>query len=97
MSTLTLMGIEVEEEVRTQSGYSLDVVVRDVNGKSIGLEIDGPHHFVNRKPTGGTILKHRQVAAIDGMPFISVPYWEWNDLGQSTFDKQQYLRDKLKL
>ena len=97
MSTLTLMGIEVEEEVRTQSGYSLDAVVRDVNGKSIGLEIDGPHHFVNRKPTGGTILKHRQVAAIDGMPFISVPYWEWNDLGQSTFDKQQYLRDKLKL
>ena len=97
MSTLTLMGIEVEEEVRTQSGYSLDAVVRDVNGKSIGLEVDGPHHFVNKKPTGSTILKHRQVAAIDGMPFISVPYWEWNDLGQSTFDKQQYLRDKLKL
>ena len=67
------------------------------NGKSIGLDVDGPHHFVNRKPTGGTILKHRQVAAIDGMPFISVPYWEWNDLGQSTFDKQQYLREKLKL
>jgi len=97
MSTLTLMGIEVDEEVRTQSGYTLDAVVRGVNGTSIGLEVDGPHHFVNRNPTGSTIIKHRQVAAIDGMPFISIPYWEWNDLGQSSFDKQQYLRDKLNL
>lgn len=97
MSTLTLMGIEVDEEVRTQSGYSLDAVVCGVNGASIGLEVDGPHHFVDRKPTGSTILKHRQVAAIDGMPCISVPYWEWNDLGQSSVDKQQYLRDKLSL
>ncbi|KAL3763338.1 hypothetical protein ACHAW5_011005 [Stephanodiscus triporus] len=95
MSELGLMGILLEEEVRTQSGYSLDAVVH-VNGESIGLEVDGPYHFVGKRPTGSTILKHRQVAAIDGIQVVSIPYWEWNDLDQSV-DKQQYLRVKLGL
>ena len=74
---------------------SLDAVVL-VNGKNIGLEVDGPHHFVGKQPTGSTILKHRQVVAIDRIPLVSLPYWELNDLKQSE-GKQQYLRTKLGL
>jgi hypothetical protein len=95
ISELASMGIPLKEEVRTRSGYSLDAVVL-VNGKNIGLEVDGPHHFVGKQPTGSTILKHRQVAAIDRISLVSLPYWELNDLKQSA-DKQQYLRTKLGL
>ena len=37
----------------------------EVNGNKIGIEVDGPSHFVGRKPTGSTILKHRQVSTLD--------------------------------
>ena len=93
ISDLASMGFLLEEEVRTPSGYSLDAVV-NVNGSSIGLEVDGPHHFIGIQPTGSTILKHRQVASIDRIPVVSLPYWELNDLRQSV-DRQQYLRAKL--
>jgi hypothetical protein len=95
ISELAAMGFPLEEEVRMPSGYSLDAVVK-VNGSYIGLEVDGPHHFVGIHPTGSTILKHRQVASIDRIPVVSLPYWELNDLGHSV-DRQQYLRTKLGL
>ena len=39
----------------------------EVNGNKIGIEVDGPSHFVGRKPTGSTLLKHRQVITLDGI------------------------------
>jgi hypothetical protein len=83
-----------EEEVLTSSGYRLDALVK-VNGMKVGIEVDGPYHFMNQEPTGSTLLKRRQVNTLDGILIVSVPYWEWNKLGNDHAKKQQYLRAKL--
>jgi hypothetical protein len=85
-----------EEEVLTPSGYRLDALV-EVNGEKIGIEVDGPYHFVNQEPTGSTLLKRRQVSTLDNIPIVSVPYWEWDKLGNGRAKKQMYLRIKLGL
>ena len=90
------MDLELEEEVLTEHGYRLDAVL-EVNGKQIGIEVDGPTHFIGRNPNGSTILKHRQVANIDEIPVVSVPYWEWDAFEKDSDKKQQYLRDLLGL
>ncbi|KAL7523151.1 hypothetical protein ACHAXR_000043, partial [Thalassiosira sp. AJA248-18] len=84
------------EEVLTKGGYRLDALV-SVNGSKVGIEVDGPTHFVGRKPTGSTILKHRQVTRLEGIPIVSVPYWEWDDLEKDNVKKQRYLRALLGL
>ena len=84
------------EEALTKRGYRLDALV-EMNGKNIGIEVDGPSHFIRRKPTGSTILKHRQVTNMEGIRIVSVPYWEWNDLGKDSAKKKQYLRDLLNM
>ena len=89
------MDLYLEEEVLTKSGYRLDALV-EVNGKKIGVEVDGPSHFLGRNPNGSTILKHRQVANIDEIPVVSVAYWEWNKLGKNSEKKQQYLHSFLR-
>ena len=58
-----------------------------MNGEKIGVEVDGPTHFLGKKPKGHTLLKRRQVAAIDGIRVLSVPYWEWNKLKDETSKK----------
>ena len=90
VSELLPIGLCPEEEVLTKSGYRLDAVV-EVNGRKIGIEMDGPSHFVGRNPTGSTILKRRQVDLLDDIPVISVPYWEWHKLGKDRGKKQEYL------
>jgi hypothetical protein len=85
-----------EGEVLTPSGYRIDALV-EVNGEKLGIEVDGPSHFINREPTGSTLLKRRQVSNLDGICIISVPYWEWDQLGKDRVKKQQYLRSKLGL
>jgi hypothetical protein len=40
-----------KEEVLTPSGYRLDAIV-EVNEEKVGIEVDGPSHFVNQKATG---------------------------------------------
>lgn len=92
---LASMGIRFEEESCTKSGFSLDALV-DVNGTKIAVEVDGPHHFVGRKLTGNSVLKHRQVATVDGISVVSLPYWELNSL-ETSDEKQKYLRLKLGL
>jgi len=96
VSILSLMGLQPKEEVLLKSGYRIDAVV-EVNRKQIAIEVDGPSHFIgrNRTRTGSTILKHRQVAALDEMKVVSVPYWEWNKLKEDSEKKQQYLRGLL--
>ena len=75
---LGALGLEASEEVRTKEGYTLDWVVKH-QGALVGVEVDGPHHFVGRDPTGATLLKRRQLRHL-GWRLISVPYWEWNEL-----------------
>ena len=96
ISQLLSIGLQPEEEVLTKSGYRLDAIV-EVNGKKIAIEVDGPTHFLGREPTGSTILKHRQVANLDEIPVVSVPYWKWDKPGKDSGKKQQYLRHLLGL
>jgi hypothetical protein len=91
---LSSIGVRPEKEVLTLSGYRIDALV-EVNGKKVGIEVDGTSHFINREPTGSTLLKRRQVSNLDGICIISVPYWEWQKLGNDRVKKQQYLRSKL--
>jgi len=96
VSILSSMGLQPQEEVLLKSGYRIDAVV-EVDGKQIAVEVDGPSHFIGRSKerTGSTILKHRQVAALDGLKVKSVPYWEWIKLKNDNSKKQQYLRSLL--
>lgn len=96
ISELLSIGLSPEEEVLTPNGYRIDAFV-EVNGKRLCIEVDGPHHFVGRQPTGNTLLKRRQVNNLDKNSIISVPYWEWNELGTDCGKKQEYLRCKLGL
>jgi hypothetical protein len=96
ISLLSSIGMLPEEEFLTSSGYRLDAIVK-VNGMKVGIEVDGPSHFMNREPTGSTLLKRRQVSILDGIRIISVPYWEWDKLGNDRVKKQDYLRSKFGL
>jgi hypothetical protein len=96
ISVLSSIGMLPEEEFLTSSGYRLDAIVK-VNSMKIGIEVDGPSHFMNREPTGSTLLKRRQVSILDGIRIISVPYWEWDKLGNDRVKKQVYLRSKFGL
>jgi hypothetical protein len=95
---LRAIGLHPEEEVLLQSGYRIDALV-EVNGENFVIEVDGPSHFIGkiRELKGSTILKHRQVSIIDGIPIVSVPYWEWNKLRKDRKKKQKYLRSRLGL
>ena len=73
---LVSTGLDPKEEMLMDSGYRIDAVV-EVNGKTIGVEVDGPSHFISRSksPLAKTVLKRRQVPFVDGIELISVPYW----------------------
>jgi hypothetical protein len=96
VSVLSSIGMLPEEEVLTASGYRLDALVK-VNGMKVGIEVDGPSHFINGEPTGSTLLKKRQVNKLDDIRIVSVPYWEWDEFGNDSAKKQKYLRAKLGL
>jgi hypothetical protein len=97
ISVLSSIGMSPEEEVLTPCGYRLDALV-EVNGEKVGIEVDGPSHFINRDLTGSTLLKRRQVSTCDGIHIVSVPYWDWDKFGlEDHTKKQQYLRSKLGL
>ena len=94
---LLALGIEVREEVRLPSGYSLDLVVSIPDGTELAIEVDGPSHFVGqgREPNGSTLLKRRQLAR-RGWRLLSVPYWEWDHSGRSSRVAQcSYLVERL--
>jgi hypothetical protein len=93
---LVSIGLNPTEEYLTESGYSLDALV-EIDGKRVCIEVDGPTHFIGRTANGKTLLKRRQVTAIDEIPLVSIPYWEWNKLGKDQTMKQQYLRTLLEL
>jgi hypothetical protein len=96
VASLRAIGLNPKQEFLTQSGYgySLDVLV-EICGEKIGIEVDGPSHFIGQKPKGYTLLKRRQVADIDGISIVSVPYWDWDGLGKDRCAKEQYLKTLL--
>eukprot|EP00984_Skeletonema_dohrnii_P022077 scaffold11198_cov103-Skeletonema_dohrnii-CCMP3373.AAC.13 len=98
VAQLSSIGLEPKEEVLLDSGYRIDALV-EVSGKTIGIEVDGQHHFIGKgkSPLAKTILKRRQVPLIDGIKLLSVPYWNWDKLGKDQAKKQEYLRHLLGL
>jgi hypothetical protein len=73
---LESLGLRVAEEVRIAQGYSIDLAV-EWGDVLVGVEVDGPSHFIGSgQPTGSTLLKRRQLRAF-GWPLVSVPYFEW--------------------
>ena len=76
------------------SGYSLDTVVV-FRGQRVGVEVDGPSHFVGRSrtPTGGTSLKRRQILALEDARLLSVPYWEWSATNKA--ERRRFLESGL--
>eukprot|EP00956_Cyclotella_meneghiniana_P037576 scaffold140783_cov73-Cyclotella_meneghiniana.AAC.1 len=91
---LKVMNLDPFEEYQTQSGYSLDALI-DTEGKKLGVEVDGPFHYIDREPNGSTLLKQRQVSTIDEIPLVTVPYWEWDKLGNDRGKKRKYLQTLL--
>ena len=97
VSELCNVGMQPQEEVfLTKSGYRVDSLVQ-LSGEKIGVEVDGPSHFIGKEPNGKTILKRRQVYKIDRIQIVSVPYWEWDQFGNDHRKKQDYLCSKLGL
>ena len=90
----SMRSIKVKERQRTPSGYSVDIVVQ-VNGKQIGIEVDGPSHFIGRLPTGNALLKGRHITTVDKMKLVSIPYWEWDELGKDDKKKKRYIHSRL--
>lgn len=62
----------------------------EVKGTKVGIEMDGPSHFVNRESTGSTPLKRRQVSSLDDVHIVSVLYWEWDKLEMDRAKKQLF-------
>ena len=91
-------SFSVHEEVRCDSGYSIDVVVDDKKQGKVGVEVDGPSHFIGetQRHAGATELKHRQLRH-HKWKLITVPYWEWTALKVETepMAMSRYLRKKL--
>ena len=86
------LNLSPVEEYLTPSGYSLDALV-EIKGTKIGVEVDGPSHFIDREPNGSTLLKRMQVGAIDEIPLVSsIPYVEWDNFGKDEGKKQQFLQ-----
>ena len=56
------------------------------------MEVDGPNHFLGPStiPSGATTLKRRQLRRL-GWRLLSVPYWEWMELGVSDERRAAYL------
>ena len=94
VSILSSIGLQPQEEVLLKSGYRIDAVV-EVDGQQVAVEVDGPSHFIGKDLTGSTILKHRQVASLDGMQVVSVPHWEWNEHKDDSEKKKRYLQSRL--
>ena len=84
-AALTSLGLCLAEEVVLHECDSLDFVV-EWGGDRLGVEVDGPSHFVGREPNGAMLLKRQQLRHL-GWRLGSVPYWEWNELSRSDKDE----------
>ena len=83
---LESLGLSVAEEVRNAEGYSLDLAV-EWGGVRVGVEVDGPSHFLgDGRPTGSTMLKRRQLRRF-GWCIVAVPYFDWEAVRNGTDDR----------
>ncbi len=57
---LDSLGLRLKMEVVLHEGYSLNFVVV-WRGERVGVEVDGPFHFIFLKPSGASLHKRRQL------------------------------------
>jgi hypothetical protein len=72
-----------DEHIEERTGYSIDLALPSVR---LGIEVDGPSHFIRQDRdalNGSTMLKQR-LLRLAGWRIISVPYFEWDELEDST-------------
>jgi len=89
-TTVSTLGLPFRSEVITNIGYSIDIVA-EWQGAQIGIEVDGPSHFIGRDPSGATLLKRRQLRKLEGWKLCSVPYWEWREVSSDAKRRQKYV------
>ena len=70
--------------------YRIDAIV-EMNKSRVAVGVDGPSNFTGRKPKGSRILKCRQIASLDNLRDVSVPYWEWIKLKKKTATKSRII------
>lgn len=92
VAALESMGFNPDKGAVTQLGHHLDVAV-ECDGRRVGILLDGPSALAkNGDPTGDTVLRRRQVASLEGMDVVSLPFWEWEALGGDERKEKLYLR-----
>ena len=97
--SLQSLGLRPKSEVLTKHGFRVDATVV-VEGRIVGIEVILRRHVIgdkpsNHKPTGGTLIKRRQLAKVEKIKLVSIPYYEWDALGHHgsavRAKKQDYL------
>lgn len=97
VSVLSRMDFEevLEEYTTRKTGYTLDALVSLEDTIKIGIEINGPYHYIGgHNLNGGTKLKRRQVSSIECMRVVSVPHYEW-ELLDGDEERKEYLLSAL--
>lgn len=92
-NALARMGLRTLSKVRTAEGYIIDLHVESGGGRrQLAIEVDGPWRFLgwSRNATGATLLKRRHLR-FSGHRLMSIPYWEWEQLGPGADEQQRYL------
>ena len=91
------MDLEPQSEVCTEDGlFSVDIMV-EVEGRRVGVEVDGPTHFTCVEPYSvlpATALRQRLLVGAQRCDaVVSVPFFEWRSRRGAA--KERYLREKL--
>ena len=97
---LRRMDLAPEHEGHTGDGlFSVDVMV-EVEGRQVGVEVDGPSHFTAVEPytvLPATALRRRLLVGAQRCDaVVSVPWFEWASLRRNAKREESYLRGKLK-
>ena len=95
VSALTNLDLHPKENVVTSRGLYLDTCV-EIDGKKVGVRVDGQHHFIGKAPTGKSCLRRRQMFFVEGIRLVSIPHWKWTQLGGPR-KQEEYLREQLML
>ena len=83
------------EQPTADKACLIDIAAVTASRVKVAIEVEGPHHYVQPDYTlsGPTLYRNRALAA-RGYAVISIPYWDWERLGNPQ-QQQEYLLEKL--
>ena len=94
MSALRSAGFVPSEKILTRNGFLLDACV-EVDGKTVSIRVDGKHHFVSQELLTGKAMLRRRLIENEGIHLISIPHWEWEQLGNDQPKQEEFLRNEM--